>query len=113
MVDILLCYLSPAFTCAMTLISGVDLRQEREAAGVSNAELSRALAVNPSTVTRLEQASEVRLESAENYRDALLECIQARATNRQSAAVAASTLRTAAESLLQAAKVLEGAGADV
>jgi predicted transcriptional regulator len=98
----------------MALIRGIDLRREREDASISNAQLARALAVNPSTVTRLEQATEVRLESAERYRLGLRSCVETREASRRSAAIAASTLQAAAQSLLDAAtKILEGAGADV
>jgi transcriptional regulator with XRE-family HTH domain len=92
-------------------ITGSELKREREAAHVSGAELARIMKVNPSTVTRVEQAIEVRRETANRYRAGVGAVLDARAANRQSAAVAASTLHAAAQSLLDAAKVLEAAGA--
>jgi hypothetical protein len=71
------------------------------------------MGVNPSTVTRIEQAAEVRTETSKHHRAAVQAVLEARASNRRSAALAASTLQAAAQSLLDAARVLEGAGADV
>lgn len=66
---------------------GAQLRAEREAAGVSNAELARALAVNPSTVTRLEQSASVRVASAMRYRAGIELVLAARAEAKRRAAL--------------------------
>jgi hypothetical protein len=90
-------------------VTGPELQKESE--GIPGVDLAKEYppqGVHPSTITRIHQAAAVSSDTVSRYRTAVRRCQEKRQANRQSAVVAASALRTAAESLLDAALVLEG-----
>jgi ribosome-binding protein aMBF1 (putative translation factor) len=95
------------------VITGAELRNERQRAGVSNVALAAAIGVNPSTITRIEQATVVREASARRYRQALSALAEERERSHESVRAAAEALISAGNALVETGRRLAGATADV
>lgn len=58
--------------------SGLELRQMREALGITASELARAMVITPGAVVHLERRKRVRATTARRYEAALEECARTR-----------------------------------